>query len=515
MSDFDFWSDANLHQNKLNEAVIGNVTSSGVEGQLGFEAHELKVYVGGDVNDWVALGASGDVTALKERMTTAEGKITTLEGKVSTLETNVGTKADLQSVDTAFGRIAKNAANISAVDGRLTTAETKLAGIEAGAEVNVQADWSITDTTSDAFIKNKPTLGTAAAFDVGTAAGNIPQLDSNGKLANSTIPPLAIGELAGTVASKTALTTLSSAEKGDIAKVEGDSTANNNGVYFLTGAYDTITNWIQIVGPSNVISVNGETGIVVLDATKVLTSAQQTAVNSGIDATKVGQIATNETAISGLDTRLTTAEGKVGTLESKFTGAVSAAATGSLITVNANGVVTAVATAGISNVDGLQSALDAKLDDSQLKTNFTDASDANIPSQKAVADALAGKVDKETGKGLSTNDYTTDEKTKLAGIATGAQVNVIESISVNGDAQTISGKAVNIAMPVLQVKEDITTAAGTATTISGVTAGKTPRCVQVYDEYGTVVLCHIVVGAGSLSIKTTSSHTGVTVAWME
>ena len=31
---------------------------------------------------------------------------------------------------------------------------------------------------------------------------------------------------------------------------------------------------------------------------------------------------------------------------------------------------------------------------------------------------------KVTGKGLSTNDYTTDEKTKLAGIESGAQVNV-------------------------------------------------------------------------------------------
>lgn len=29
-------------------------------------------------------------------------------------------------------------------------------------------------------------------------------------------------------------------------------------------------------------------------------------------------------------------------------------------------------------------------------------------------------VSKESGKGLSTNDYTTTEKTKLAGIATGA-----------------------------------------------------------------------------------------------
>lgn len=59
----------------------------------------------------------------------------------------------------------------------------------------------------------------------------------------------------------------------------------------------------------------------------------------------------------------------------------------------------------------------------------------------------AGKVDKETGKGLSTNDYTTDEKTKLAGIATGAQANVIESVAISGLGTTssaVSGKTQTI-----------------------------------------------------------------------
>lgn len=37
-----------------------------------------------------------------------------------------------------------------------------------------------------------------------------------------------------------------------------------------------------------------------------------------------------------------------------------------------------------------------------------------------LSDALAGKVDKVTGKGLSTEDYTTTEKNKLAGIEAGA-----------------------------------------------------------------------------------------------
>lgn len=60
---------------------------------------------------------------------------------------------------------------------------------------------------------------------------------------------------------------------------------------------------------------------------------------------------------------------------------------------------------------------------------------------------IDGKVDKVTGKGLSTNDYTNDEKTKLEGIADGAQVNVIESVKVNGSALAVSGKAVAITVP--------------------------------------------------------------------
>lgn len=44
----------------------------------------------------------------------------------------------------------------------------------------------------------------------------------------------------------------------------------------------------------------------------------------------------------------------------------------------------------------------------------------NPVQNKTVNSALGNKVDKVSGKGLSTNDYTTNEKTKLAGIATGA-----------------------------------------------------------------------------------------------
>lgn len=58
--------------------------------------------------------------------------------------------------------------------------------------------------------------------------------------------------------------------------------------------------------------------------------------------------------------------------------------------------------------------------------------------QDAIIDneaAIATKVTAVDGKGLSTNDYTTAEKTKLAGIASGAtNVSVDDTLSVVGDA---------------------------------------------------------------------------------
>ena len=60
---------------------------------------------------------------------------------------------------------------------------------------------------------------------------------------------------------------------------------------------------------------------------------------------------------------------------------------------------------------------------------------------------LSNKVDKVEGKGLSTNDFTTAEKNKLEGIEAGADANVIETIQVNNQALTPTGKAVNIPVP--------------------------------------------------------------------
>jgi hypothetical protein len=67
------------------------------------------------------------------------------------------------------------AVTINAINTRLLTAEAKLATIAFGAQVNVQADWSITDSNSPAFIKNKgrfPNLLAMGKKNIGNLTSN-------------------------------------------------------------------------------------------------------------------------------------------------------------------------------------------------------------------------------------------------------------------------------------------------------------------------------------------------------
>ena len=61
------------------------------------------------------------------------------------------------------------------------------------------------------------------------------------------------------------------------------------------------------------------------------------------------------------------------------------------------------------------------------------------------------------------NNYTTSEKNKLSGIASGAQVNVIEEIEVNGTSATISGKKASVTIEAGAI--DSISVNGTAQTI--------------------------------------------------
>ena len=85
-----------------------------------------------------------------------------------------------------------------------------------------------------------------------------------------------------------------------------------------------------------------------------------------------------------------------------------------------------------------------------------------------IHDELDQKVDKVSGKGLSTNDYTTEEKNKLAGIQAGAQVNPTNVSAFTNDAGYITQHQD------ISSKEDVTTIVPVTTAVSTLTteAGK-------------------------------------------
>lgn len=66
-----------------------------------------------------------------------------------------------QAIKSALnGKVDKETGKGLSTNDYTTAEKNKLAGIASGAEVNVQSDWNVTDTSSDAFIKNKPTIPT-------------------------------------------------------------------------------------------------------------------------------------------------------------------------------------------------------------------------------------------------------------------------------------------------------------------------------------------------------------------
>ncbi|MBQ9026096.1 MAG: hypothetical protein IJ104_06965 [Methanobrevibacter sp.] len=72
---------------------------------------------------------------------------------------------------------------------------------------------------------------------------------------------------------------------------------------------------------------------------------------------------------------------------------------------------------------------------------------------------LNNKVDKVTGKGLSTNDYTSTEKTKLEGIETGANKTVVDSSFITNSTNPVQSKIVKSALDSKANSNDLATVA--------------------------------------------------------
>lgn len=126
-----------------------------------------------------------------------------------------------------------------------------------------------------------------------------------------------------------------------------------------------------------------------------------------------------------------------------------------------------------------------------FKTTYLDGNKVAYQTDiDAVNETLDNKVDKVSGKDLSTNDYTTTEKNKLNGIEAGAEVNIIETIRINGSWMSTvgSGKLAEITIPAAS--------SGQAGIMSGTDK---QRLDSLYGAVGGIQKQTVIIAAGSTS----------------
>ncbi len=102
-------------------------------------------------------------------------------------------------------------------------------------------------------------LGTASKCDIGTSEGNVPVINSEGKLDTSILPAISITDVF-TVDSESAMLALN-VQKGDIC-IRSDE----NKTYILQDIpASELKNWLELMTPTDAVqSVNGKTGAVTL-----------------------------------------------------------------------------------------------------------------------------------------------------------------------------------------------------------------------------------------------------------
>ena len=425
-----------------------------------------------------------------ESIETNTTDITTLKGNVQTLQTNLGNK-----VDKVTGK------GLSTND-YTTTEKNKLAGIEANAnnytlpkasgtvlggikignnlKIDENGVVSATDTNTtyttmkgatsstagtsglvpapqrgqqNSFLKGDGTWGTVESATYGEAtqdqsglmsASDKTKLDNIEANANNYTLPVAT------------TTRLGGVKAGNNITISGDGTIS---------ATDTNTTYDVMEGATS--EANGQSGLV-----PAPTQGQQTRFLRG-DGT--WQVPTNTTYTNATQSKdgLMSSEDKtkLDGIENNANNYVhpttpgnkhipSGGSTGQVLKWSADGTAVwgtdnnTTYTNATTSKAGLMSATDKtkldslqNFDDSTIQENIGDLQSSVSTLENSVStieESLGNKVDKVSGKQLSTNDYTTTEKNKLSGIATGAtkveKSNTNGNIKINGTETTVYTK---------------------------------------------------------------------------
>lgn len=181
--------------------------------------------------------------------------------------------------------------------GKIAYDHSQTAHAPSNAEANVQSDWNVTDTSSDAYIKNKPTIPTVnnATLTIqrnGTNVATFTANSSSNATANITVPT-------GAAADKGVDTSISAAStstnlptsKAVAAFVEGKGykTTDNNTTYqFATGDNNGQIKVTPSGGSATNVSVKGLGSAAYTESTAYAPASHGTHVSYGTSAAALG-----------------------------------------------------------------------------------------------------------------------------------------------------------------------------------------------------------------------------------
>lgn len=413
--------------------------------------------------------ANGIVTVERKALVAAD--IPELaQSKISGLDTALAGKQDNLTFDGTYEAGTNNAATVSTVN----NAKTALIGNAETADKN---DNTLAGLRKYVDAKTKgiasDTALTALGERVTAAEGEIDDLQAAIGANGSVTKAIADAKKAGTDAA-TAVTTLENGKVKDNA--DAIAAINNAETGILKQAKDYAD------GKDTAIAAAKKAGDDAAAAVKNLSEGQVTTNKNDIATIngKLGTIPADKTIadmISDAQTAATYNDTEVRGLIKNNKDAIDVLKGGDTVDGSVAKSVKDAINDFASKVteDGTVNTFKELVDYVAAHGNEYTAAIADIAANKSAIDTLngtgAGSVSKAVNDaidGLNIEDYaksadvestyvkkngtdrlmTVAEGTKLAGVAEGAQVNVIESVKVNGVAQTVTEKAVDIAVPV-------------------------------------------------------------------
>lgn len=329
-----------------------------------------------------------------------------------------------------------------------TTAEkNKLAGIAAGAEVNVQSDWNQATTTAKDYIKNKPDISTLLNGKVDKVSGKGLSTNDYTAAEKTKLSGIETGANKTTVDSSLSSTSINPVQNKVINAALGDKVDKVSGKRLSTNDYTTAEkNKLASIEQGAKVNVQPDWSQTDTDSDDyiknkpTIPAAQIQSDWNQNDSTAKDYIKNKPSVPSGQvqsdwEQTDSTAPDYIKNKPSAPSGQVQA--DWSQTTTTEPDYIKNKPTIPAAQIqaDWNQTSSTAKdyiknkptIPEVQVQSDWNQTDDSAkdfIKNKPDISTLLNGKVDKVSGKGLSTNDYTTSEKNKLSGIAAGAEVNV-------------------------------------------------------------------------------------------